>query len=140
MTKYLSAETILILHSEVVDATGGMHGVRDIALLAAIVDKPKASFGGRDLYPDVFIKAAVCLESIVNYHVFIDGNKRTGITACARFLYQNGYTLFATNKEVEKFVLSIATDTTDVLVIAAWLKKHTAKIRTVKPHGKGKKR
>ena len=140
MTRYLSAEAILILHSEIIDATGGSHGVRDVGLLAAIVDKPKATFGGEDLYPDVFIKAAVYLESIVNYHVFIDGNKRTGITACARFLYQNGHNLSATNKEVERFVLSVAAEKIEMPIIVAWLKKHTKKNRAASPRGKGKKR
>ena len=128
MTRYLSAEAILVLHSEVVDAIGGSHGVRDVGLLATIVDKPKATFGGNDLYQSVFIKAAVYLESIVNYHVFIDGNKRTGFTACARFLYQNGYNLSVTNKEIEEFVLSVAAEKIEIQVIVAWLKKHTRKI------------
>lgn len=140
MTRYLSAEAMLVLHSEIIDATGGSHGIRDIGLLAAIADKPKATFGGSDLYPDVFIKAAVYLESTVNYHVFIDGNKRTGIIACARFLYQNGYNLSATNKEMEKFVLSVAAEKLTVPTIATWIKKHTRKIRTAKPSGKKRKR
>src|SRR3989344_296212 len=140
MMQYLSAETILVLHSEVIDATGGLHGVRDVGLLAAIVDKPKATFGGNDLYPGVFTKAAVYLESIVQYHVFIDGNKRTCITACARVLYQNRRNLSATNKEVESFVLSVAAEKTEMPIIIAWLKKHTKKIRAAKPHGRKKKR
>ncbi len=140
MMQYLSAEAILVLHSEIIDATGGSHGVRDVGLLAAIVDKPKATFGGEDLYPDVFIKAAVYLESIVNYHVFIDGNKRTGITVCARFLYKNGHNLSATNKEVERFVLSVAAEKIEMPTLVAWLKKHTKKICAAKPRGRGKKR
>lgn len=127
--KYLSAETILVLHSEVIDKIGGSHGIRDVGLLAAISDNPKAVFGGNELYPDIFTKAAVYLESIVNYHVFIDGNKRTGITACARFLYQNGHNISATNKEVEKFVLSVAAEKIEMSIIVAWLKKHTKKRR-----------
>lgn len=127
--KYLSAETILVLHSEIIDKTGGSHGIRDVGLLAAISDKPKAVFDGNELYPDIFTKAAVYLESIVNYHVFIDGNKRTGITACARFLYQNGHNISATNKEVEKFVLSVAAEKIEMSIIVAWLKKRTKKKR-----------
>ena len=140
MTRYLSAEEILILHSEVVDATGGSHGVRDVGLLAAIVNKPAASFGGNDLYPTVLVKAAVYLESIVKYHVFIDGNKRTGITVCARFLYRNGYELSATNKEVERFVLFVAAEQIEISAVVAWLKKHTKKIRAAHPRRRGKKR
>ena len=122
--RYLSAEQILVIHSEIIDATGGSHGVRDVGLLSAIADKPRAAFGGADLYPDVFIKAAVYLESIVNYHVFIDGNKRTGFMASARFLAMNGYELKASNRAVEGFVLSVATDKPGIAKITAWLKKH----------------
>ncbi|HEY4522931.1 MAG TPA: type II toxin-antitoxin system death-on-curing family toxin [Candidatus Paceibacterota bacterium] len=129
MIRYISAETILVLHSEVIDATGGSHGVREVGLLAAIAGKPRTTFGGVDLYPDIFTKAAVYLEPIVNYHVFIDGNKRTGITVCARFLFLNGYELTATNPSVETFVLSVATDKLDHTAIALWLKKHTRKGR-----------
>lgn len=138
MTQYLSSETILVLHSEIIDKTGGLHGVRDVALLAAIMDKPKATFGGNDLYQNIFVKAAVYLESIVNYHVFIDGNKRTGVIACARFLYQNGYTFSATNEEVERFVLSIAAEKIEIQIIVTWLEKHSKKAR--KPLGERKKR
>lgn len=138
MTRYLSTETILVLHSEIIDATSGSHGVRDVSLLAAIIEKPKATFGGNELYPDLWIKAAIYLESIVNYHVFIDGNKRTGITACARFLFQNNYDLKATNKEIEKFILSVATENIEIPIISAWLKKHTIKIRKVKPRNRKK--
>ena len=126
--EYLSAEEILVLHSEIIDATGGSHGVRDVHLLAAIADKPRATFGGEDLYPHLFTKAAVYLESIVNYHVFIDGNKRTGFMACARFLFKNEYDVVALNTAVERFVLSVAKDKPDIKTIAAWLKKHSKKM------------
>jgi len=138
--KYLSAETILVLHSEIIDATGGSHGVRDVGLLASLADKPKAAFGGKACYQDLFTKAAVYLEAIVNYHVFIDGNKRTGITACARFLYQNGHNLSATNKTVEKFVLLVAAEDIEISIIAEWLKKHTKRINVTSARGRSKKR
>jgi len=132
MTQYLSAEVILVMHSEVVDATGGSHGVRDPHLLAAIAEKPRAAFDGSDLYQGIFKKASVYLEAIVNYHVFVDGNKRTGITACARFLFANGYELHATNRAVELLVLSIATKKRNIEAIAVWLAEHTKKIQVKK--------
>jgi death-on-curing protein len=127
--KYFTAEQLLVMHSEIVDATSGSHGVRDVGLLAAIAEKPRAAFGGADLYPDVFTKAAVYLEAIVNYHVFVDGNKRTGFIAGARFLYINGYDLVATNKAIEHFILAVAIDKTPIQDIAAWLKKHAKKLK-----------
>ncbi|MEX2014083.1 MAG: type II toxin-antitoxin system death-on-curing family toxin [Parcubacteria group bacterium] len=128
--KYLEAEKILALHSEIIDQTGGMHGVRDIHLFLSIVEKPKSRFGGKDLYMGVFKKAAVYLESIIQYHVFLDGNKRTSAVSAARFLFINGYDMIATNKELEEFVLKVAVDKLDLEVIADWLKKHSKKIKS----------
>ena len=125
--RYLSAEDILILHAFVVDETGGSHGVRDTRLLQSIVHKPQSSFGGKDLYDGIFKKAAVLLEAIVNYHVFVDGNKRTALISTARFLHLNGHSLTATNKDVEKIVLAIATKKMDIEKLEKWLKKNTAK-------------
>lgn len=132
MIRYPSAESILILHSEIIDATGGSHGVRDPHLLASIAEKPRSTFGGRDLYPGIFTKAAVYLEAVVNYHVFIDGNKRTGIIVAGRFLFLNGYELTATDREVEKFVLRVAIEKPEMDKIAAWFKVHSKKIRSTK--------
>ncbi len=75
--KYLSAEQVLFIHSRLIDETGGSHGIRDTGLLQAAVERPKATFGGKDLYPDIFYKAAALLESLIKNHPFIDGNKRT---------------------------------------------------------------
>jgi len=51
---------------------------------------PQAMFDGKELYPDVFLKAAALLDSLINNHPFVDGNRRTGITAAALFLQANG--------------------------------------------------
>ena len=41
---YLTGEEILVIHSEIIDQTGGSHGIRDIGLLQSIVEKPKIHF------------------------------------------------------------------------------------------------
>jgi len=125
MTRYLTAEEVLAIHSLVVEATGGSHGLRDVGLLASIVARPQAGFGGKDLHQDVFTKAAVFAEAITNYHVFIDGNKRTAFVAMARFLVINGYQIIATNEEVEEAMLAVAEKRMNEAKLAAWLKKHS---------------
>ena len=127
--KYLTAEEILVIHSEIIDETGGMHGVRDIGLLMSIAEKPKSRFGGKELYEGVFQKAAIFLGSLVQYHVFIDGNKRTGVVSTARFLFTNKYEMIATNKELENFVIKVAVNKLDIDTISTWLKEHSTKIR-----------
>jgi death on curing protein len=126
--KYLSSKEILILHARIIDATGGSHGVRDIGLLESITHKPQARFGGKDLYKNVFTKGAILLEAIVNYHVFIDGNKRTALVATARFLFINGYDLAASNIEAEVVVLKVATKKMDTPNLENWLRQNTQKI------------
>jgi death-on-curing protein len=126
--RYLTAEEVLVLHALVIDEYGGSHGVREVALLQSIVHKPQAMFGGKDLYATLFDKAAAFCEVIVNFHVFVDGNKRTALIATARFLHVNGHELTATNTQAEKIILSVATKSVDVAALAAWLKKHSKRI------------
>lgn len=124
---YLSADEIRAINEVVVEESGGSIGVRDPNLLASISHKPQAGFGDEELYPDVFTKAAVIYEAIVNYHVFVDGNKRTGFAAMARFLAVNGYVLKVTNKQIENYTVSIAVENPDIAEVAAWIEKHCCK-------------
>lgn len=128
MTRYLTAEEILAIHSLVVEETGGSHGLRDVGLLASIVARPQAGFGGKDLHQDVFTKTAVFAEAIANYHVFIDGNKRTAFVTAARFLFINEYQIIATNEEVEQTMLAVADKRMNEAKLATWLKKHSKRI------------
>ena len=104
---------------------GGAHGVRDLAMLESAVTRPQATFGGKDLYPDLFTKVAALLDSLINDHPFVDGNKRTGVTAVALFLRRNGYRLKAGHADVEKFTLQVAASRTELKEIADWLLAHS---------------
>ena len=84
--QYLSAADIVGVHDRIIEETGGMLGVREENLLQSIAERPKTSFGGVEQFPKFLPKAAVYLESIATYHVFLDGNKRTALTAAAVFL------------------------------------------------------
>lgn len=123
---YLTVEQVLFLHARLIEETGGSHGVRDVALLESAVARPRATFGGKDLYPDLFSKAAALMDSLIRNHPFIDGNKRTGIAAAALFLRQNGRRLTATNPELEAFTLDVAESTPEISEIATWLETHSA--------------
>jgi death-on-curing protein len=122
--RYLSPEQVLFIHARLIAETGGEHGIRDLGLLSSAVSRPQAVFNGNELYPDIYHKAAALLESLVNNHPFVDVNKRTGFTAAAMFLRINGYSLTATNQDVESFVLSVASGNQSVETIAEWLRLH----------------
>jgi death-on-curing protein len=125
VTIYLTAEQILFIHYRLVSETGGEHGLRDLGLLETAVARPRQTFDNEELYPDIFQKAAALMESLVNNHPFIDGNKRTGITCTVLFLQQNSITFSAKNSELEKFTLRVASVKMKRAEIAEWLKKHS---------------
>lgn len=106
--------------------TGGSHGIRDIGLLQSAVSRPKATFGGKDLYPDIFHKAAAFMESLIKNHPFIDGNKRTAITSAGIFLQINGYLLETVQKELERFTLSVVTGKPSLEDTVKWFSKYAS--------------
>jgi death-on-curing protein len=122
---YLTAEQILFIHARLISETGGGFGIRDLNLLLSAVGRPQVSFDDNDLYPDLFTKAAALMDSLINNHPFVDGNKRTGIAAAALFLHQNGYHLIASNSDLEQFTLEVAQAQRKVIEIAAWLKSNS---------------
>jgi death on curing protein len=125
VTIYLTAEQVLFVHYRLLSETGGEGGVRDIGLLESAVARPRATFDRQELYTDMFEKAAALMESLINNHPFVDGNKRTGIACTALFLKQNGVSFSATNRELEKFTLRVASSKAGLSEIAKWLKNHS---------------
>ncbi len=122
--KHLTVEQLLMIHSIIIDETGGIHGVRDLHPIESLGKSPRQVVFGKKLYRDIFSKAAVYAREIIQSHPFIDGNKRSGMTAAIIFLEQNGYRFDAERGEIEKIALEIARGRRNFLKIAGWLKKH----------------
>ncbi len=49
----LSKKQILLLHTELLQATSGIDGIRDEGLLESALNAPFQSFAGVDAYPSV---------------------------------------------------------------------------------------
>jgi death-on-curing protein len=111
------------------ERSGGSAGVRDQGLLESAVYRPQASFGGEDLYPDLFSKAAALGHSIIKNHPFVDGNKRPGFEAMRLMLRLNGYDVQASLDAKFNFVLAIAEGKFKEQAIADWLKHHSRRKR-----------
>ena len=98
--------------------------VRDVGLLTAAAARPQASAFGSDAYPDFWTKAAALLQSVVNNHALIDGNKRLGWLATAVFLELNGASATAApNHDVYELVMRVAAEEVSVEEIAALLRE-----------------
>jgi len=123
--RYLTAEQVLFIHSRLITETGGMHGVRDLSMLESAIARPAASFDDKDLYPDLFGKAASLMESLINNHPFVDGNKRTGISAAALFLRINGFKITAKPDDLESRTLMVAQNKMSLTGVADWLHKNS---------------
>ena len=123
--KYLSAEQILFIHARLIEETGGEHGVRDLDMLLSAVGRPQASFDDQDLYPDSFSKAAALMESLIRNHPFVDGNKRTGVTAAGIFLRRNGYILFASNADLVAITMRVAQSQTNLEALKTWFRNNS---------------
>jgi death-on-curing protein len=98
------------------------------SMLKVCVNKPSDGFFGKVMYPHVLQKASVTMHSIVNFHPFIDGNKRMGLLATQEYLLLNGYFLNIPYN-ADDFIIDIADvkkrlSKNDVL---NWLIKHTVR-------------
>jgi death on curing protein len=126
---FLSSEQVLLIHSRLIDITGGVHGIRDLGLLQSAVSRPMMTFGGEYLYPDIFHKAAALMGSLIKNYPFLDGNKRTAITSAALFIERNGYILQTTQTEIEVFTIGMAASKCSFDDAVEWFKKHALRQR-----------
>ena len=88
---YLDEDDIKKIHTRQLVKFGGSDGLRSPEGLSSAVGQPQMTFGGDDLYPDVFSKAAILAYCLAENQVFVDGNKRTALVAALTFLKVNGY-------------------------------------------------
>lgn len=122
---FLTAEQALFIHSRLIVETGGAHGLRDLGLLQSAIARPQTTFDGREMYPSLFEKAAALLDSLVNNHPFVDGNKRTGIVCVGMFLRLNGRELSASQSNLEDFTMRVANSHLDIEQISQWLENNS---------------
>ena len=89
--------------------------IRDIGLLGSAAARPQTTVGGRDAYPTVWSKAAALLQSVVDNHALVDGNKRLALAGTIAFLGVNGRRLGLSNDQAYELVMSVASGELDDL-------------------------
>jgi len=119
----------LQIHSMAIDETGGIHGIHNYDAILSLEVTPKQKVFGKELYPTIFLKAAVYARDIIMIHPFLDGNKRTGMISASIFLEDNGYKIVVKEGEIEKFALRIISEKLNLDTIVAWFKKHSKKVK-----------
>jgi len=122
----LTAEEVLVIHSQVIKAKGGATGMLHPEVLETAVLRPYQAVFGEELYPSHFDKAAVIAQTIAHGHPFNDGNKRVATLAAAEFLHRAGFDLPLEEffDEAEQVILNLATGKIGWQEFSAWLEAH----------------
>ncbi len=116
MTVLLTVEDLLSLVEDL-----GVGPVRDVGLLDSAAHRPGALLYGHEAYPDMDLKAAALLDSLVGNHALVDGNKRLGWLATVVFYGLNGIDLDAPDDPAYDLVMAVARREPAVDEIAAAL-------------------
>jgi death on curing protein len=97
---YLTVAEVIAIHHHQIEEYGGEHGMLNQGSLEAAVFRPQTGY-----YNDLSEEAAALLESLVNNHPFVDGNKRAGFAAMHTFLLLNGFDLDVSSKSSYEFMV-----------------------------------
>ena len=125
--RHANINEVYLIHQLIIKRAGTKARVRDFTLLHSAVERPRATFNGKDLYPSIFGKAAALLHLLCLNHPFTDGNKRTAWATTHKFLWDNGYYLKADTKEAADFMVKVDNEKPKLPEIVLWLKNHSNK-------------
>jgi len=129
IVRYLNRKTVEELHRAIIiethDKIAERSHVLNLGTLELALELPKKCLYGKELYPDLFDKAAVLMRELIKGHPFEAANKRTGYMAALTFLDENGYSLESDVDETVSLTIRIAIDEADVKDVAEWLRKHS---------------
>ena len=97
MTEYVSTADALFFHQQLIERYGGATGIRDAGALESALHRPQTGY-----YDTIIHEAAALLESLVQNHPFVDGNKRVAFAVVDVFLRINGYTVTGDSEAIHK--------------------------------------
>ena len=121
---WISAEDVILIHSRVIEGSGGLDGLRDRDGLEAAVSAPMQTFDGKGLYPTDLEKIARLGFGLASNHAFVDGNKRIGAMMTQLLLKWNGYDLTLRSGELAEMFIAIADGTAKEKDLLDWISRH----------------
>ena len=125
--KYLTVDDIL----EVAEEQVGRYQLLNENQLYYLVQIVGEQIGGAELFPTLAQKAAVYAHHIITRHIFLDGNKRTGMHCAILFFELNGLSHPpGIDDSIIELGLNIANGTIDDIEVIAdhlqsWLEPQT---------------
>jgi len=122
VSRYLSLEDVIEIKAEVIRKFGGLQGVRDSGALQSALGRLETGY-----YADPIEEASALFESLSQNHPFLDGNKRTAITATGVFLLMNGYRLLFNDLEAYNWLIGLyESGRVSKSTIEPWLRQHAS--------------
>ncbi len=121
---WVCADDVIRLHAQLIQATGGLDGIRDIGILESALSAPLQTFGGQELFPGTLEKIARLGYGLAKNHAFVDGNKRIGALMVQLLLKWNGFNLMLESGELSDMFISIADGTSSERDLLQWIKQH----------------
>jgi death on curing protein len=110
---HLTIDDVKEIHDLVIAEFGGSRGVWDEGLLHSAVAAAQATVGGESPFADLTEVAAAYLFYLCRNHSFIDGNKRTAMTAAIVFLRLNSVGVVPDSEKWEALILDVAASRVD---------------------------
>src|SRR5437762_7951106 len=117
MTEYDTTADALFFHKQLIERYGGAPGLRDAGALESALHRPQTGY-----YDTLVHEAAALLESLVQNHPFVDGNKRVAFAVVDVFLRINGHAITAHSKAIYASLIGVLYDgTLDMEHLMPWL-------------------
>jgi death on curing protein len=109
----------LFFDQQLIERYGGARGVRDVGALESALHRPQTGY-----YDTLIHEAAALLESLVQSHPFVDGNKRVAFAVVDVFLRINGFTITASSTTIYKRMINLLEEGTfDIEHLVPWLQE-----------------
>ena len=122
--KILTKRQIILLHEQLINETGGSHGLQDEGVLESALSAPFQEFEAFSPYPSIQQKAARLAYGLIMNHPFIDGNKRIGAHTMLAMLLLNGIELEYTQQELIDIILEVAAGNVGYDDLLRWVLEH----------------
>jgi death-on-curing protein len=122
--RYLSKSEVISIHRKIERDYHIEDTIVQPNLLDSIIDIPKRTFFGQEMFPTIEDKAAALMKELIKLHPFLDGNKKTGFLAALMFLELNGYTIKRERTGEIELCFDTAICTVDVNDISTWISEN----------------
>jgi death-on-curing protein len=115
--EYVTIADALFFHKQLIERYGGASGLRDAGALESALHRPQTGY-----YDTLIHEAAALLESLVQNHSFVDGDKRVAFAVVDVFLRINGYGITGKSKSIDDYLMKLFEDkAVDMEHLVPWL-------------------